>query len=141
MLIEHHGPSSAVDRVHTALHGYLKAACSNCGVAWQDGATINQLFKSLRQGHPAFAANGPHAETTTKIHNSLSSLIDALNPARNHGSLAHANQHLLDREEATLVVNAARTILQYLDARLSSGAVPASPTGDTPNQAKPTRSE
>jgi hypothetical protein len=130
MLIEHHGPGSAVDRVHTALHGYLKAACSNAGVAWQDGATITHLFKALRQSHPAFAASGPHAETTTKIHNSLSSLIDALNPARNHGSLAHANQHLLDREEATLVVNAARTILQYLDAKLAAGAAPMLPADD-----------
>jgi hypothetical protein len=48
------------------------------------------------------------------------SILDALNPARNRGSLAHPNDVLLDESEAVLFINAARTTLQYLDAKLSS---------------------
>jgi hypothetical protein len=45
--------------------------------------------------------------------------MDCLNPARNHGSLAHANDALLDKDEAMLVINAARTLFQYLDSKFS----------------------
>jgi hypothetical protein len=43
--------------------------------------------------------------------------MDALNPARNRGSIAHPNDELLDSDEAMLFINAARTVLQFLDAK------------------------
>jgi hypothetical protein len=49
----------------------------------------------------------------------LTSILDALNPARNRGSLAHPNEALLDEAEAVLFINAARTTLQYLDSKLN----------------------
>ncbi|WP_372358957.1 abortive infection family protein [Xanthomonas axonopodis] len=45
--------------------------------------------------------------------------IDSLNPARNHGSLAHPNEALLENDEAVLVINAARAIFQYLDKKFA----------------------
>jgi abortive infection Abi-like protein len=50
---------------------------------------------------------------------SLGSVMDALNPARNRGSVAHPNDNLLDADEAMLFINAARTVLQYVDAKLA----------------------
>jgi hypothetical protein len=50
--------------------------------------------------------------------------MDALNPARNRGSVAHPNEELLDNDEAMLFINAARTVLQYLDVKLRSNASP-----------------
>jgi hypothetical protein len=49
----------------------------------------------------------------------MGAILDALNPVRNRASVAHPNPTLLDQHEAMLVVNAARTILHYLDAKLS----------------------
>jgi hypothetical protein len=46
----------------------------------------------------------------------LASIIDAANPVRNMASVAHPSAQSLDEPEAMLVVNACRSILQYLDA-------------------------
>lgn len=50
----------------------------------------------------------------------MSSILNELNFIRNNGSMAHPNENLLGEAEAMLVVNAGRTILGYLDARLSA---------------------
>jgi len=112
------GPTSAVDRIHTALHAYFKAVCRSESLDTPEGATITQLFKILRQGHPRLRALGNHSETVTKILQSLANVVDSLNPARNRGSMAHPNEHLLDKDDALLTINAAKTVFQYLDAKL-----------------------
>ncbi|MBU2600823.1 MAG: abortive infection family protein [Actinobacteria bacterium] len=117
-LMESSGPTSAVDRVHTALHGYLKAACDEAGIPHPSDASILGLFKLLKEKHPRLQTFGPHQDAVVQVLRSLGAVMDALNPARNRGSIAHPNDELLDSHEAVLFVNAARTVLQYLDAKL-----------------------
>jgi hypothetical protein len=118
------GATSAVDRLHTALHGYLRAACDGAEIAYTRESSMTALFKSLRENHPAFAQLGPRAQDITQVMRAMSSIMDALNPIRNSASVAHPNSDLLDTPEATLAINAARTILHYLDAKLSAATVP-----------------
>lgn len=118
-LLSANGPISAVDRVHTALHGYLRAACIASDATVTPDATMNDLFKSLRQQHLSLRDLGEHQEAILKVLRALASILDALNPARNRGSLAHPNEYLLSEEEAVLFINAARTALQYLDSKLN----------------------
>lgn len=120
VLIERSGPISAVDRLHTAMHGYMKALCAALPVRPADDAGINALFKLLREHHPALNQPGPHGETTTKFLRPLMGIMDAMNPARNWGSLAHPNEELLGKDEAMLIVNASRAVFQYLNAKLST---------------------
>ena len=117
-LIASSGVTSAVDRVHTALHGYLKAVCGEAGITVADDATLVALFKAARQGHPALQPSGPTARDITKILRSLSAVLDALGPVRNKASLAHPQPSLLDKPEAMLVVHTARTVMHYIEARL-----------------------
>jgi len=117
ILIQNSGPTHAVDRVHTALHAYLKAVCTSQGLEIPANAAITNLFKLVRQEHPKLKDLGSQSETMVRVLSSLSTVIDCLNPIRNHGSLAHPNEALLGAEEAILVINAARTIFQYLDAK------------------------
>jgi hypothetical protein len=42
-----------------------------------------------------------------------------MNPVRNMASVAHPTTALLKEPEAMLVINVCRSILQYLDAKLS----------------------
>jgi hypothetical protein len=63
---------------------------------------------------------GPRAHDITQVLRSMSAILDALNPVRNRASVAHPNPSLLEQSEAMLVVNAARTILHYLDAKFSA---------------------
>jgi hypothetical protein len=110
---------SGLDRVHTALHGYIKAACMDLGLAPRDDAGITELFKVLRRSHPALRRLVPGAKDIDRILNPMASIIDALNPLRNRGSVAHPNDELLEEPEAMLVINAVRTLLHHLNSRLN----------------------
>jgi len=119
-LLETRGPVSAFDRVHTALHGYLKAACERVGAEVPHLATTAQVFKCLRQHHPTLSDLGSQQDSLTKILQGMSAVIDGLSTQRNNASLAHANDHLLAREDAVLAINAARSLIQFLDTKLSN---------------------
>jgi hypothetical protein len=119
VLLETRGPVSAVDRAHTSLHGYLKAACARIPVEVPSDAATTFVFKLLRQHHPALSDLGAQHESITKLLQSMSGVMDALSTQRNRASLAHANEHLLCREDALLAINASRTLIQYLDVKLS----------------------
>lgn len=63
-LIQRNGATSAVDRVHTALHGYQIDLCADAGIAMPADASLTQAFKLLRTQHPAFQATGPRSRAT-----------------------------------------------------------------------------
>lgn len=117
-LLETRNPVSAVDRAHTALHGYLKEACQRKGIEFPPDAMATSLLKLLRQQHPALMRLGLQHESIVKLLQSMSSIVDALAPLRNRASLAHANEELLSRDEAMLAINAVHTLIQFLDAKL-----------------------
>ncbi len=114
-LLSTSGAASAVDRVHTALHGYLREVCSQVGIVYAKDDGITRLLKLLRQGHPSINVIGGDAE---RILNAFGTIMDTLNTLRNHSSLAHPNSTLLDDSEAMLAINVTRTIFHYLDAKL-----------------------
>ncbi len=119
-LIRTTGATSGVDRIHTALHGYLRAVCDDAGIPHSENATLNRLFGLLRAEHDAFSDLGARSQDINTILRSFNAVLDALNPLRNRASVAHPNDDLLDEPEAMLVINAARSVLHYLDARISS---------------------
>jgi len=118
-LIHSRGAASSVDRVHTVLHAYLRAVCNNSGLSISDNANITHLFKVIREQHPAFQYPGPRSEKIDCIVRATATILDALNPLRNHASLAHPNEEILDEPEAMLVVNSIRTLLHYLDRKIN----------------------
>ena len=118
-LIMTSGPTSAVDRVHTVLHGYLIAVCDGARVARGGRETTVALLRKLESGHAKFADLGPRAQDIKTILNASASILDALLPVRNQASVAHPNEVLLGEDEARLIINVGRTLLNYLDAKLS----------------------
>jgi hypothetical protein len=118
-LIQTSGPTSAVDRVHTVLHGYLMAVCDAAGIAHRRDDSMVSLFRAIQAGHPKLADLGPRAQDVKKVLNAFASVLDAMLPVRNQASVAHPNPSLLDEPEARLVINASRTLLHYLDDKLS----------------------
>lgn len=118
-LIASTGATSAVDRVHTAMHGYLIAVCGAAAVTPPSDASMTALFKLLRREHPKLSDLGPRSEEITKVLNACASILDAMNPVRNRASVAHPNQQLLADDEARLVISVSRTLLNYLDAKLA----------------------
>lgn len=113
-LLKAAGPSSAFDRMHTALHGYLREVCDKVSLAYPPQPSITQLYKTIRTSHPAFNVTGAHADAITKVAHGMASSLDGLNTLRNQASAAHPNEDLLDDVDGGLAVNATRTILNYV---------------------------
>ena len=118
-LLRSSGATSGVDRIHTALHGYLRAVCDDAHISYTQDPSITELFRLLRQNHPRLQRAVQHSPEIDRIIRGFSSIVDALNTLRNRGSVAHPNPVLLEHDEALLAINAARTVLHYLDAKLS----------------------
>lgn len=110
---------NGVDRAHTAFHGYLKSICKKAGISFDDEASITDLFKRLQKQHPGLQAEGARPDDVAKIGRAMASVLDALGPVRNRASLAHANEALLEGPEAMLVINSIRTLLHYLNGKVS----------------------
>ena len=110
--------SSAVDRTHTAVHGYLKHLCTESGIALGNRVEVTKVFKLLRTNHPALKHQESWPSEVDKTLRGLATALDAINTLRNHASLAHSSSNLLAEAEATLAVNAARSILHYINDKL-----------------------
>ncbi len=117
-LLKSNGATSAIDRLHTGLHGYLRSACTDAGIAVAADASVTALLKALKTDHPRLKDLGQHSQELVRVLNSFGNIIDALNTLRNHASVAHANENLLDEDEALLTVNAVRTVFNYLVQKL-----------------------
>lgn len=113
-LLQSSGAVSAIDRLHTALHGYLRAVCADAQLTVAEGASITALFKTVRTNHPSLQDLGPQANELARILTAFGTVVDSINTIRNHASVAHPNENLLDDDEASLVVNAVRTLFNYL---------------------------
>lgn len=124
-LLKSTGATSGVDRVHTALHGYLIALCDAERIPHAPDATMPALLKALRRQHPRLQDLGPRSADIERVLNSCATIMDALNPVRNRASVAHPNELLLPTEEATLVINTARTLLSYLGSKVGLPPPPA----------------
>jgi hypothetical protein len=118
VLLSTNGPVSAIDRAHTALHGYLKGACDSHFVQYRKDAGITELYKNIRENVNEIKELGERSDDLNKMLRSLMSVLDALNPIRNRASMAHANENLLGKEEAFFVLNVINSVLHYLNAKL-----------------------
>lgn len=118
ILIQTSGPVSAVDRMHTALHGLLKSICANSGVSLSQEATLNNALKKARECDPRLNPSGPRSNEISRIIQSMATTMDALTTIRNNASPAHPNSTLLGEDEATLAVNATRTLFVYISSKI-----------------------
>ncbi len=119
ILIQSSGPTSAVDRVHTLLHGYLQAVCDDEWITYKRDDSMVALLRKIQAEHPRFTDLGPRSQDVGRILNACATILDALMPLRNQASVAHPNKELLSEAEAMLVINVGRSLLQYLNAKLS----------------------
>jgi len=118
-LLNSRGPKSAVDRAHTALHGYMKKLCLDRCEPLPKDSSLTDVFKVVREKFPEFSAVIPHDNQAKKLFGSISSALDSLNTIRNRGTLAHPNELLLEAAEAMLYINLSRTVLAYIESKIN----------------------
>ena len=119
-LLQRGGPTSAVDRVHTSLHGHLRYLCNEAAIRHDREDTMVALLKKLLATHPRLQDLGPRAYDIERVLKASGSILDALNPVRNNASVAHPNEQLLGPNEAQLVINIGRSLLSYIDGKLGA---------------------
>lgn len=117
-LLRANGPLSAVDRIHTALHGHLLSICETAQIALPPDPSITVAMKQLREHHPNLAAAGARAADVTQVLYAMSNVLDKLNSIRNNASLAHPNETLLGDAEARLAINAGKTVFAFVDEKV-----------------------
>jgi hypothetical protein len=116
-LIEKNGATSGIDRIHTALHGYLKAICEKEQIIISvKNPKMHDFFKAIIQDEK-LKIDGNRKIDIERIIYSMANILDALNPIRNMASVAHPNDSLLDEDEAILVINTAQTLLHYINSK------------------------
>lgn len=120
-LITAHTYSSAVDRAHTALHGYLKGQCKLAGlVITETNPKIQDLWSKIKLDHPKFKVDMKEQQKPiNQIVNAISKVLENVNEIRNIQTFSHPSDEIIDEEEARFVINLARAILQYVDNKLS----------------------
>jgi len=109
---------NAIDRVHTAIHGYFRNILEQNGIHFQQDEKINKLYNQIQslienEIEPAEVAS--LVKTTVR---SASGIISTLNNARNRHSLSHPSASIIGKNEAKLVISMANALVEYINIYL-----------------------
>lgn len=106
---------SAVDRVHTAFHGYLRQLLSEHSVTFESDDSLTSLYAKL---HAYYGNEIKPSEVGNRIKailRSASGMMNAVNELRNNNTIAHPNGQLIQAREARLVIRLVNTIVDYIE--------------------------
>lgn len=107
--------ASAVDRVHTAFHGYMRSLLDDHQIPYTEAETLSQLYSKLH----AFYGNTIHptevAELVRTVLRSSSGIISSINDLCNRHTVAHPNEKLIERREALLVMKLTNAMIEYIE--------------------------
>ena len=106
---------SAVDRVHTAFHGYLRQLLTEHGVAYGADDGLPSLFSKLHGYYGDSIQPTDVAERLKTILRSAGGMINAVNELRNNNTIAHPNGQLIQKREAQLVIRMVHAVVDYVE--------------------------
>lgn len=106
---------SAVDRVHTACHGYLRQVLTEHGVAYGADEGLPSLFAKLHGYYGDSIQPADVAERLKTILRSAGGMINAVNELRNNNTIAHPNGQLIQKREAQLVIRLVNAVVDYIE--------------------------
>ncbi len=95
---------SAIDRVHTAVHGYLRDMLRMYGVQFKEDDSIPALFSKLLSAYDSVIEPVVVAGRIKSVLRSAGGIMNAINELRNNNSVAHPNEQLIKEREAKLEI-------------------------------------
>lgn len=104
---------NCIDRLHTAFHAFLKSKAEGNGLTVGPRDGINEIYKALR-GQFELTEN----DRVLKVLKTSSNIVHQFNEIRNHNSLAHPSEDLLDEDDALFIVNTVSALFHYLNAKI-----------------------
>ncbi|MGE7600086.1 HEPN domain-containing protein [Lysinibacillus fusiformis] len=98
-LITNHTYSSAVDRAHTAVHGYLKALCAKQNITFPNSnVKIHDMWGALKTKHPSFNINIKEGhKPINQTANAIGRFLENMNEIRNEQSFSHPNEYIIGK--------------------------------------------
>lgn len=120
-LVSAHKCSSGVDRAHTALHAYFKEVCTDTGIHINESnPNLQHFWSKIKSEHPKFVIDiTEHNKPINQIVTTLAKILENMNDIRNKQSFSHPNDEIIGEEEARLVINISRVLLQYIDGKVN----------------------
>lgn len=109
--------SSAIDRVHTIFHGYLRLKLDEQDINYEESDTIMQLYSKLHNSLEEIDSGKINGLIKSSIR-SASSVVDTLNTIRNKHSLSHPNDEVIGEQEAKLAIHLSKQIFEYIEGRV-----------------------
>jgi len=106
---------SAVDRVHTAFHGYLRQLLTEHGVTYEADDGLPALFAKLHGYYGGSIQPADVADRLKTILRSAGGMINAVNELRNNNTIAHPNGQLIQKREAQLVIRLVNAVVDYIE--------------------------
>lgn len=106
---------SALDRVHTAFHGYLRQLLTEHSIAYGADDGLPALFAKLHGFYGSFIQPADVAERVKNILRSAGGMINAVNELRNNNTIAHPNGQLIRKREAQLVIRLVNAVVDYIE--------------------------
>ena len=106
---------SAVDRVHTALHGYLRELLKEHGMSYGDDDKLPALFAKLHGYYGDYIQPADVGDRIKNILRSAGGMINAVNELRNNNTIAHPNGQLIQKREAQLVIRLVNAVVDYIE--------------------------
>jgi len=120
VLLENNGPQRAYDRIHTALHASLRQICVNHAIATDStNDNVPGLLGRVTMYLQGMPDDGRNADIF-KMLRSAASILNSINYLRNHNSMAHPTEMLLNEADARFAINLVRSIMAYIDELLVS---------------------
>ncbi|WP_283153613.1 abortive infection family protein [Guptibacillus hwajinpoensis] len=122
VLIANHSYSSAVDRAHTAIHGYLKEVCDKKNIIFNEqNVKIQDMWSKMKTDHPCFNIDfKDHHKPINHTVNAISKFLESMNDIRNRHGFSHPNEDIIEEKEARLIINLSRVLLYYIDSKVTS---------------------
>lgn len=118
-LISERGAPNAYDRMHTALHSFLREVCNNHSISYASSDAITALLPKINAYIKNLPDDGGRNDTVFHMLRSATAILDKLNYLRNHHSLSHPTENLLNDSDARFAINIARSIMMYVDSVLN----------------------
>lgn len=107
---------SALDRVHTAFHGYLRKVLENRGVSYEESDTLSQLYSKLHSDVSSMIGSASIAGLIKTAIRSSSGVVASFNDMRNRHSLSHPNDELIQKRESEFMIKLIKDITDYINS-------------------------
>ncbi|OTG78989.1 hypothetical protein B9T33_13575 [Acinetobacter sp. ANC 5054] len=115
LLIGQMGATSAYDRTHTALHGFLQTVCDKNQIAYGQLDSITALLPKVNLLIKSKVVDDGRNDKVFEMLRSANAILEKINYLRNNHSMSHPTEELLNEDDAHFAINLTRSIMSYID--------------------------